>query len=261
MKFIGSLIALSGIAATGCMDGLSHLDISVGEGQLATGPITTDTRTPGEFNKISVGGAMKVNLTVGESGPLKIDAPSDIMKDIKTEVKDGRLSITLEGHHELKKQIVVTAYAKSLDEINGSGATTWTVKGINAGDFSLIGSGASTFNVEGTVKSLKLHLNGASQVKTLKMEGGDLTAELTGASTAKLTGSVGSMDIEESGASNLHLDGSGRTLHMVISGASSIEAGVREKVTGQAHGASSARISGNPTVEVESTGVSSVHTG
>jgi hypothetical protein len=139
------------------------------------------------FNAVSVAGSYDVYITQGSTESVKVDAPSDIIDRIVTEVEGGVLKIyTKDGTHwnwnGNKKMIVYVA-----------------IKNVNA--VSLAGSGDVFFKDGLRAPSLKVKLTGSGDisgkvdVKTLESSiGGSGDITLTGRADNSTVSVVGSGD-------------------------------------------------------------------
>lgn len=125
------------------------------------------------FNSVSVSGSFDVYIVQGSSESVKVEAPSDVMSHIITEVNDGDLRIYNKhdnwnwndwfGNH---KKIAVYVSAKDLNNISLSGSgDVFFKEGITANSLRLrvTGSGDILGRVE--VKSLESSVSGSGDMK------------------------------------------------------------------------------------------------
>jgi len=125
------------------------------------------------FHAIDVAGSFDVYITQGSTESVKVEAPSNMMGRIITEVNNGVLRIynkhdtfnwgDMWGHH---KKIVVYVVAKNLNSINLSGSGDAFFKdGIRAGNLklSISGSGDMTGSVD--AKNLECSITGSGDMK------------------------------------------------------------------------------------------------
>ena len=125
------------------------------------------------FHAIDVAGSFDVYITQGSTESVKVEAPSNMMGRIITEVNNGVLRIynkhdtfnwgDMWGHH---KKIVVYVVAKNLNSINLSGSGDAFFKdGIRAGNLklSISGSGDMTGSVD--AKNLDCSITGSGDMK------------------------------------------------------------------------------------------------
>ncbi len=125
---------------------------------------------------------------------------------------------------------------------------------------------------------VSLKLSGAVDCRSGHFGGEELYVELTGASKAIMDNEFSQINIEMSGVSNLDLSGNTKTFRLDVSGTSHVNAqklnmetakvnlsgvsegilGPSKTITGEISGASKLEYSGNPDIQVNSSGVSKV---
>jgi len=121
------------------------------------------------FHAIDVAGSFDVYITQGSTESVKVEAPSNMMGRIITEVNNGVLRIynkhdtfnwgDMWGHH---KKIVVYVVAKNLNSINLSGSGDAFFKdGIRAGNLKLSISGSGSVDA----KNLECSITGSGDMK------------------------------------------------------------------------------------------------
>src|SRR3954463_5127880 len=102
----------------------------------------TEDRNVTEFTKLEASGAANVKLTQGDVNAVKVTGDPGDIKNITTEVKDGRLIVKTQGNIEGDYKINV-AY-KMLDLVDVSGASRVSTENtMNGEKLEIITSGAS----------------------------------------------------------------------------------------------------------------------
>lgn len=176
------------------------------------------------FNKIKIASNFKLVLSQSAEQGLALSASDNkYLEEIYTEVENNTLKIYSKGGYSRRAkgmQVIVYVAFKELKELNVSGAADVQVLGALSGDFLTIEmSGASVF--KGKVNIAKLSLN------------------LSGASTASLTGKSKETDLHCSGASDVNgYELVSGTVKATASGASDIKVFVDQELTADASGAS-----------------------
>jgi hypothetical protein len=203
---------------------------------------TAEDRNVPEFTKIEVSGAANVKLTQGGGNAVKVTADPGEMKNIITEVKDGRLIIKTEGNIESEFKISVTY--KTLELIDVSGASRVSTENtMNGEKLEVITSGASKATLDVILKDMKSNVSGASSL-VLSGATENHSAEVSGAASLKAS-KMSSMSTE-----------------INTSGASSAKVSVNKKIMANASGASSIKYFGEPTdTNISSGKASSVESG
>lgn len=155
------------------------------------------------------------------------------------------------------KPIMVTLGGPNLRGIVIDGACQFRTDGRITGPVQVEAAGASKLEAAGNLE--KLQADGASTVNFTDIAVAKLRVLGDGASTALLTGEVGDLTVDVSGASTVKPGLRAKSASIRADGASSAQVSVAESLTAQANGASSIRYSGKATqVVATATGGSTV---
>jgi hypothetical protein len=179
------------------------------------------------FHAIDVAGSYDVYITQGTTESVKVEAPSEMMEHIKTEVDNGVLRIynkndhfhwgDIWGHHP---KIRVYVVAKDLNAINVSGSGDASFRdGIRAASMKLSVSGSGDMTGRIDAKTLESDISGSGDMKlsghadnsTVSVVGsGDFTARsLTTMSTTVHVSGSGDAEIYASDKVDASVAGSG----------------------------------------------------
>ncbi len=179
------------------------------------------------FNAVNVAGPFDVDITQGGTESVKVEAPSDVMEHILTEVNGGVLKIYSKhdmwnwgnwfGHH---KKILVHVTAKDLNDINISGSGDVAFReGITTNSLKLRISGSGDMSGKVTVKTLESSISGSGDMR-LSGKAGNSTVSVVGSgdfragnllteSTAVRVSGSGDADINASDRVDAAVNGSG----------------------------------------------------
>ena len=181
-----------------------------------------------DFTEIEVSGAISLYLSQGNEDAVAISASNtDIVKRIKTEVRNGVLHIYFEGKGmnwngwgNTKMKAYITF--KQLNRIESSGACNVKIIGTFKGDNLVVAlSGASDFMGDLSVEKLDLGISGATK-STITGKANQLVVGVSGASSVSAYNLVSNMaTIGASGASSVHVTVNSE-LSATASGSSSI---------------------------------------
>jgi hypothetical protein len=206
--------------------------------------LSTQTRQVPSFTGLRVGGAFDVVLKQGDSYGVVVQADADIIDYITTDVKDGILRIGMKEHHQElfhnTTTLKVTVTYKELTSLDLSGASeVKTENKLTGTDLSIESSGASEVKLDMAVQNLDMSLSGASKLN--------------------LTGTAVQSKIDASGASEVSAADLAIT-NLSIYGSGAIEAKVNVSGTLKANvsGACTVKYLGNPSVDVRSSGASTI---
>lgn len=197
-----------------------------------SGNVIKETRNVSGFSGIDVGGAFEVILIKANKEKVVLEIDDNLMPYVTTKVFGGILEIDNKKNFRNPKELKVTIYYKSIDEIDLSGA-------------------ASLFS-EDVLKteSLEIDASGASYIE-LKLDIDYLEADFSGASKADFSGRAKSVEVETSGATVFRaVDLKTESCEIDASGASVARIWVTKELSLEASGASSVRYKGSPNIDI-----------
>ncbi len=206
-----------------------------------------EVRKVGSFTGISVSNGIDLYLSNGNEAVAVSSSKPELTDRIKTEVKDGVLTIGFESKsgininwNENRKLKAYVSY-KTLN--------------------SLSASGGSDVLIDGVVSSseLRLHLSGGSDFKG-KVEVENLRVDQSGGSDVNIAGKANTLSVEASGGSDFNgYDLVTEFCNLQASGGSDIEITANKELSARANGASDIHYKGQPNVkEAKASGASSV---
>lgn len=221
------------------------VDVNIGTDEL-TGSGVRETRTLdlAGFDRLDVSHSFAAVITVEPGGDhlVEVTADDNFFDAMEVEVLDSTLRIGFEDgvntRSDERPEAVVAL--PGLTGVTGSGASALTVVASGTAIDELEVSGASTLTAQG-------------------LAGATTTAEASGASTLTLEGSATSVELGVSGASSadlvgLVIDRAG----IEVSGASRVEFGTVQTVTGDVSGASTVTLDERTTADLDLSGASTV---
>ncbi len=153
-----------------------------GERISGDGNFETETRNVDEFNKLGVSNMFNIILRQGTQ-ELTIEAESNILEHLETEVSNGKLRIRTESGYNLKPTKTPNIYISmaELERIHLSGAGTFKSDDtFEATDVELDISGAVDIDLELNCETLKVSMSGAADMN-LEGEADDFRLSTSGA--------------------------------------------------------------------------------
>ena len=201
---------------------------------------SSETRNPGNFNKISLALAADVQLIQGSQCKVEIEADNDDLGKIETEVKNGTLEIkTKNWANNINGKISIKIVMPELEGI------------------SVAGSGNIHSDSEFKSDQLKLSVSGSGSILIEKNGASNTNAVITGSGNIKQMGSNTAENI------NVTITGSGsyNSLGMKVSeavvtitGSGSAKVNVIKELKTNITGSGSVHYEGDPMVNANSTG-------
>lgn len=200
------------------------------DGVKGNGNVQTEERDVSDFSGIKVSGAYTIYLSQDNECSLKVVADENILKLIKTEVKNGVLYIKNKESIRDTKKMELHICFKNLRFLKASGA------------ISLKNASALKFD------ELNIEVNGASSAK-LELSANKLSIDNSGASSINLKGKAKELDIEISGAGSVNaVNLKVQEARVDISGVGTGKVYVEDKLNVSISGIGSVKYKGNPKV-------------
>jgi hypothetical protein len=216
-----------------------------GPGRPGSGNIITATREVHDFHGITVEYPAEIIVKQGSAESLKIEAEDNVIKDLRTDVKDGMLTIDRGNDRDLwvrpTRPIKITIVVKELEEFNFDSAGTVKLESLKSDTLVLNVNGAGTLNLEKV------------QFKTLH-------CTLDGAGTLTLSGTVEVLNVDMSGFGSFQApDLQTQIADVSIDGAGSATVWAEKSLTAKISGAGSINYYGIPTVTKSVDGVGNIN--
>lgn len=209
-----------------------------GSGKVVTRPVQISS-----FDRIEVSNSFYVNVSLGEPEKVTLRVDDNLIDRVDVGVSNDTLRLGLKSGTSVRDATLrADVIARSLSGIQMTGASTVQLSGefaIDALEATLSGaseidgslrcrsagvrlSGASNARLTGSVEMLVFEASGASGLNAEQLQVDDLTIQLSGASSASVSVSD-TISAEVSGASSLRYRGDPRFTRKDVSGGSSIE--------------------------------------
>jgi hypothetical protein len=170
-----------------------------------SGKSITQSRTVANFQYVSLEGMGDIAIVQGSTESLTIEAEDNVMPLIKTEVKNGILSIRFDQKDwkdviRPTKPIKFALGVKTLNGVELSGAGNIVAPSLKTG-------------------VLSIKISGAGTVKIDKLEATDLSTSVSGLGNVELSGAVAKQTVDLTGAGQyLAGDVAGRAAKITLSG-------------------------------------------
>lgn len=211
------------------------------------GNLTQITRSvDGNFNGLKGFGSIEITVEKGNrDGKINIEAESNIMDYIQTEVKDGFLLIHLKNgfNYNLKKPIKVSFKSNELNEIYSLGSgnittnSTQNVKNfyasskgssrlnlkVNSENTKIEGMGSGGFKLSGETNSLEIITRGSGSIDAYDFKANDIQIQKTGSGDMKVNCN-GKLTVNSRGSGNIFYTGLTKDIDSNILGSGKLRA-------------------------------------
>ena len=248
------------------------------------GDVITIEENMSQFDGLSVHSVFDVTIHHSDTYKVIIEAESNIMPYIITEVKGKTLTLKMKPKvcFNSFKDIRVAVYCKNLEEIQSSGAGNIFAEEIiciNKLDISTSGASDIEITKINECKNIKLGISGSGKIKIgnavcdacdIKLSGAgncnvndlitkDLNAVISGAGDISLAGECNSAEVKLSGAGKYSAyDFTTDKYNINISGAGDAMLTVNEELKVRISGVGNVYYYGNPQLDVSTSGVGRV---
>lgn len=196
------------------------------------GDYTTETRRVSEYDQISLQGSMDVKLIAGKEGQLSVQAESNFMEHLVTEVRGGELKISVEQGVDLDPSrnmgIIITVPFESLDKV------------------SLTGSGDITSSDRIEAREFGVQVTGSGDI-SLSVNAGQVQGQITGSGDIELSGEAQEFECKVTGSGDF--DASRLKAQRVtasVSGSGDIDVFASQELKTRITGSGDISYSGNP---------------
>jgi hypothetical protein len=183
-----------------------------------------------DFDRVSVSGQWEVTIERGDAWRVTVDAPVELHEYLRVERDGDELELGLDGGWRLgggwgrdSNALEATITMPALEGLELSGASTLSFSGFEGRELSIVSSGASEVRANASrYDDLRLVLSGAGSAELedltatnadvtvsgaadvrLRMGGGRLTGNLSGASNLEYWGSVSEQSLSQSGVGSV----------------------------------------------------------
>ena len=188
------------------------------------GAVTSEDRTSGDFQHLSVGGGFRVEVTSGSPFSVKVAAQANLLPLITTEVSGGQLIVNVKAPGVSTTQpMTLTVVVPDLRSVTLSGGANGTLT-TTVDALTLDVSGGAFLEATGRTRTLTLTASSGAQAKlgglvadsaTVAVSGGcqaelnvvsGLSGSASGGATIRLTQQPASVNVTTSGGA-IVLDG------------------------------------------------------
>jgi hypothetical protein len=269
-----SLITFACIAAlSGCAvivtgnDDVQVRSVFSSNAVAGNGTLAHDVRQVGSASGLEVSGPLEVNVRVGEATTLAVDADSNLLPLIRTELSGGTLRVWVEGQVRSTNSLRVTYTTPTLKEVNTSGSGRLTVNNFNGDDLDFSKSGSGSAILTGQVRSLDVRHSGSGQINANGLrigearvsqsgsgrtalgpvQGRELSLRVSGSGSVQASGAVNAISARTSGSGSVDATGvTSEQADLATSGSGSISTTVKRSVLAQTSGSGHITVYGNP---------------
>jgi hypothetical protein len=226
-----------------------------------------DQRMVGTVNGLDVNGAIVVDVRVGPATSLVVEADSNLLPLIRTDVRGDTLNIYTDRSFRSRNPVHVIYTVPRLTDLRQNGSGRVSVQDLNGAPLTLRRNGSGAVSLNGQVASLdadsngsgsvdavnlqsasaKLALTGSGRLQVGQVRGDYAIVNLNGSGQLQVGGAVRSLTARSNGSGHLDLAKlSSDQADLSSSGSGGITANVRQSLVAQNGGSGGIRVYGNP---------------
>jgi hypothetical protein len=206
------------------------------------GEMKAESRQASSFRAISTSAVFKVYIQQGNTHSVKVEAESNLLPYIETEVKGNELDVRIKKGYNIRptEDIKVYVTLKDLEKLSGSGA--------------------GGFYSQGRLKTDRLEVNLSGAVKTeLDVQANDIEVSVSGASNVDLKGSAGKADYRISGTADIAaFDLQANDVHVGISGTAKANVNAAKSLMVNVSGMGTVKYKGSPNITQSVSGMGKI---
>lgn len=154
---------------------------------VGSGKKATESRELAKFDELELRGTGDVEITIGRRGPLKITADDNILPLITTEIKDGRLIISVTGNIRAKTEMSYTVTVPDIKAVTLAGSGEISIKGVDNKNLSLAIKGSGDVRASGKTGQLSIAIKGSGDVSAAKLSAKIVSISITGSGDANVS--------------------------------------------------------------------------
>jgi len=196
------------------------------------GNMVTDTRSTSSYDEVALVGSIDVQIISGTEGKIKVEAESNLQEYILTEVKDGKLKISV------KKDV-------SINPSRNIGIRV-TVPVETISSLYVTGSGDVCNSGLLRAKELKIGVTGSGDIN-LNVEARELWGSITGSGDIKLNGKAQEFNCKVTGSGDfMAYSLNAKNVEAAVSGSGDIQVYASQSLKARVSGSGDISYKGNP---------------
>jgi len=151
----------------------------------ARGPDKTEERAVGTFDAVSLEIASDTVVTLGPKPSVTITCAENILPLVRTDVRGGRLIISIKGSVSMAAPIKVAIVTTSLHRAALTGSGSMRLAGMSGEALELGISGSGTVVADGRVKQVDIDVSGSGHVDAASLRSEEVATMISGSASVK----------------------------------------------------------------------------
>jgi hypothetical protein len=231
------------------------------------GVIKREQRAVGTVQGLEVGGSMLVDVRVGPATSLAVEADSNLLPLVRTDVVGDTLRISTSQSIRSSNPVRIIYTVPRLTDLRAGGSGRVTVEGLNGSPLAVRQGGSGNVRLAGSVASFDAAVSGSGHLDAASMDSGSATlgisgsgrmdvgrvhgdyanVKLSGSGSVRAGGTVRALTVRTSGSGQARLaDLASDQADLGVSGSGGISARVQQSLVAETSGSGSIQVTGNP---------------
>jgi hypothetical protein len=231
------------------------------------GVIKREQRMVGTVQGLEVGGSMLVDVRVGPATSLAVEADSNLLPLIRTDIVGDTLRISTSQSIRSSNPVRIIYTVPRLTDLRAGGSGRVVVEGLNGAPLAVRQGGSGNVRLAGSVASFDASVSGSGQLDAASLDSGSATlgvsgsgrmdvgrvhgdyanVKLSGSGSVRAGGTVRALTVRTSGSGQARLaDLASDQADLGVSGSGGISARVQQALVAETSGSGSIQVTGNP---------------
>jgi Putative auto-transporter adhesin, head GIN domain len=181
----------------------------------------TQIRSVGAFSGVDLAGSNTVTVVVGVPRSVVVDADSNLLSHVTTQVTAGTLVIGTTGSFSTSSPMSVQVNVPSLTVLKLSGSGQISVIGIKASRLDVTLSGSGMLTAAGTATQLYVTLDGSGEARLYQLTADDAHAVVSGSGLIEVTATT-SLDAAVPGSGAVFYQGNPPRVTSSVTGSGAV---------------------------------------
>jgi len=188
---------------------------------IGNGIIKKENRVLQTFDEIKIDGSMDLIAICGTAQKVELEADSNLISLIKTDVIDKTLHVYSENNYSSKNNQVIYISIDNLSKITLNGSSSIKISDLSNELFEISINGSGNIKADGKTKVFNIDINGSGSIQSEKLEAKNVYVNISGSGNAEIK-AIDTLDISITGSGNVIFSGDPNITNQEIVGSGSI---------------------------------------
>ena len=216
-----TLLTLCGAHTAAAADGGFFSRLFDGASSESSGKLVKQPRQLPPFHAVSSRGSADLDIRIGASQSVVVEADRAILDHIRTRVEHGNLIVDAQGSWHTTRATVVHITVPSLEAAALLGSGDAKIAGLHGSAFSLRIAGSGDADCSGTVTALNVSIQGSGDAGLLDLKASDVNVAVDGSGDVHVTAER-SLNATVNGSGDVIYAGHAQQVNAVTNGSGDI---------------------------------------